>query len=160
MLFARPRIPQIVFQDTENFTVYSSTQNLPAVLNDPRYNKRQADFFTRTWGEEFASHSVPPLTLLRQIPFVYFEDYLKKIDMVWKNFCIIYVPVFFLNQFDLNVLFLQYYLHVHVLCICNKYVKSKRVKSKSIICISLTEVKDSPQAEENLRGQLYHSSAW
>ncbi|KAK3733355.1 hypothetical protein QZH41_013684 [Actinostola sp. cb2023] len=83
-LFARPRIPPIVFKNEEKFTVYSATQNLPAVLNDPRYNKRHADFFTRTWGEEFAPHSVPPLTLLPSIPFRYFEDYLKKIDMRCK----------------------------------------------------------------------------
>ncbi|XP_031550116.1 vacuolar protein sorting-associated protein 54-like [Actinia tenebrosa] len=82
--FARPRIPPIVFKDTDNFTVYSSTQNLPAVLNDPRYNKRHADLFTRTWGEEFVPHPVPPLTLLHSVPFAYFEDYLKRIEMRLK----------------------------------------------------------------------------
>ncbi|XP_048586401.1 vacuolar protein sorting-associated protein 54 [Nematostella vectensis] len=80
-LYARPRFPAITFTEADNFTVFSSTQNLQAVLNDPKYHKKQADFFTRTWGEEFVPHSVPPLTLLHAVPMGYYDEYLKKIEM-------------------------------------------------------------------------------
>lgn len=88
LLYARPRIPPIVFKDEDKFTVYSATQNMPAVLNDPR--KRHADFFTMTWGEDFVPHSVPPLTLLLAVPMPYFDDYKKKTDMVRMTFYLLY----------------------------------------------------------------------
>lgn len=40
------------------WTVHRSAQNLPAVLNDPRRSRREADFFTRTWGDHFTE--APP----------------------------------------------------------------------------------------------------
>jgi len=81
-LYPRPRLPPISFPNASAFTVYSSTQNLPAVLNDPRLLKRQTDFFTKTWGEDFIPQEVPPLTLLPKIPTIYFDDYLKKTEFV------------------------------------------------------------------------------
>lgn len=35
-----------------SWSVYDCTQNLPALLNDPR-RRRGNDFFTRTWGDTF-----------------------------------------------------------------------------------------------------------
>ena len=84
-LYPRPRLPPISFLNASSFTVYSSTQNLPAILNDPRLLKRQTDFFTKTWGEDFISQDVPPLTLLPNIPKASFDDYLKKTEFV-SNF--------------------------------------------------------------------------
>ena len=81
-LYPRPRLPPISFPGASSFTVYSSTQNLPAILNDPRLLKRQTDFFIRTWGDDFIPQEVPPLTLLPSVPKIYFDDYLKKIDFV------------------------------------------------------------------------------
>ena len=81
-LYPRPRLPPISFPNASSFTVYSSTQNLPAILNDPRLLKRQTDFFTKTWGEDFVPQEVPSLTLLPNIPKIYFDDYLKKIEFV------------------------------------------------------------------------------
>lgn len=40
------------------WTLHRSAQNLPAVLNDPRRSRREADFFTRTWGDHFTD--APP----------------------------------------------------------------------------------------------------
>ncbi|KAK8774576.1 hypothetical protein V5799_010888 [Amblyomma americanum] len=40
------------------WTLHRSAQNLPAVLNDPRRSRREADFFTRTWGDHFTE--APP----------------------------------------------------------------------------------------------------
>ncbi|KAJ7371032.1 Vacuolar protein sorting-associated protein 54 [Desmophyllum pertusum] len=79
-LYPRPRLPPISFPNANAFTVYSSTQNLPAILNDPRLLKRQTDFFTKAWGEDFVPQEVPPLTLLPRIPTIYFDDYLKKTE--------------------------------------------------------------------------------
>lgn len=83
-LYPRPRLPPISFPNASAFTVYSSTQNLPAILNDPRLLKRQTDFFTKTWGEDFVPQEVPSLTLLPNIPKIYFDDYLKKIEFRLK----------------------------------------------------------------------------
>lgn len=58
------------------WTVHRSAQNLPAVLNDPRRSRREADFFTRTWGDHFAdapSGDGPAALVTRQL----FEPYLS-----------------------------------------------------------------------------------
>ena len=81
-LYPRPRLPPISFPNASAYTVYSSTQNLPAILNDPRLLKRQTDFFTKAWGEDFIPQEVPPLTLLPKIPTIYFDEYLKKTEFV------------------------------------------------------------------------------
>ncbi|KAK2560887.1 Vacuolar protein sorting-associated protein 54 [Acropora cervicornis] len=83
-LYPRPRLPPISFPNASSFTVYSSTQNLPAILNDPRLLKRQTDFFTKAWGEDFTPQEVPSLTLLPKIPRIYFDDYLKKTEFRLK----------------------------------------------------------------------------
>lgn len=55
-------------------------QNLTAVLSDPRAKGRQADFFTKQWGETFIPTSVTPLPLLGCVPRIYFEDFIKKYE--------------------------------------------------------------------------------
>ena len=74
-------MPPISFKE-ENWTFFSSTQNLAAVLNDPNERKRSSDFFTKTWGAEFEPCDVPPLTLLQAVPKHYFKDYVRKIEFV------------------------------------------------------------------------------
>lgn len=98
-LYPRPRLPPISFPNASAFTVYSSTQNLPAVLNDPRLLKRQTDFFTKTWGEDFIPQEAPPLTLLPKIPTIYFDDYLKKTEFVSNPFQIM---VYWENMYHLT----------------------------------------------------------
>lgn len=74
-------MPPISFKE-ENWTFFSSTQNLAAALNDPSERKRASDFFTKTWGAEFEPCEVPPLTLLQAVPNRYFNDYVRKIQHV------------------------------------------------------------------------------
>lgn len=57
------------------------SQNLSAVLNDPRKPTRQSDFFTKEWGEDFVPQSVVPLTLLPITPRSFFTDHLKKYEI-------------------------------------------------------------------------------
>lgn len=78
------QLPPISFKE-ENWTFFSSTQNLAAVLNDPNEGKRSKEFFTRTWGAEFEPCEVPPLTLLQAVPKHYFSDYIRKIKFRIKN---------------------------------------------------------------------------
>lgn len=95
-LYPRPRLPPISFPNASSFTVYSSTQNLPAILNDPRLLKRQTDFFTKAWGEDFTPQEVPSLTLLPKIPRIYFDDYLKKTEFVSLTWVILVFSTFIL----------------------------------------------------------------
>ncbi|XP_071962445.1 vacuolar protein sorting-associated protein 54-like [Antedon mediterranea] len=70
--------PSIV-SDQHKWTVYSSSVNLPAVLNDPRKSRREHDFFTKTWGEGFIENTViPPSPHLQIITKANFEKYLNK----------------------------------------------------------------------------------
>ena len=57
-------------------------QNLSAVLNDPRRNVREIDFFIRVWGESFVPHAVVLLTLLPNTPKSYFDEHWKKYEFV------------------------------------------------------------------------------
>lgn len=65
--------------DKTGWTCYPC-QNLTAVLNDPRLRTRQADFFTKQWGETFVPHPVTSLPLLGTVPKSYFEDFCKKFE--------------------------------------------------------------------------------
>ena len=75
------QMPPISFKE-ENWTFFSFTQNLAAVLNDPNERKRSKEFFTKTWGAEFEPCEVPPLTLLQAVPKHYFSDYIRKFQFV------------------------------------------------------------------------------
>src|SRR5687768_10912764 len=84
-----------------NWSVFSCSQNLPAILNDPKRGKQvwsnthghllsqlfhlfdlqlQKDFFTKTWGESFVEQTViPPSPLLEEVSNSYFAAYYKKL---------------------------------------------------------------------------------
>ena len=71
-----------VVQDQYKWTLYQSQVNLPAALNDPRLNRRETDFFTKTWGELFDKTHVDPSTHLPHITHDHFKKYLRKISLV------------------------------------------------------------------------------
>lgn len=65
---------------TSAWNIYSASQNLPAVLNDPSKGK-QKDLFTKTWGDHFVEvHNVPTPSYLPEISIHHFDNYLKKIS--------------------------------------------------------------------------------
>ncbi|XP_067260144.1 vacuolar protein sorting-associated protein 54 isoform X3 [Chanodichthys erythropterus] len=82
-----------VVADQHRWTVYNSKVNLPAALNDPRLAKRESDFFTKTWGLDFAETDVMPSFYLPNITREHFSSYLQetaqreKIHERCKNVC-------------------------------------------------------------------------
>lgn len=66
----------------DRWTVYSSKVNLPAALNDPRLAKRESDFFTKTWGLDFAETEVMPSFYLPNITREHFGPYLQEMAQV------------------------------------------------------------------------------
>lgn len=61
------------------WTIYSASQNLPAVLNDPRKGK-QSNFLTKTWGDAFIERvDIPKSPYLPDINIHHFDNYMKKI---------------------------------------------------------------------------------
>ncbi|XP_054634220.1 vacuolar protein sorting-associated protein 54 isoform X2 [Dunckerocampus dactyliophorus] len=66
-----------VVAEHDPWTVYSSKVNLPAALNDPRLAKREVDFFTKTWGLDFAETEVMPSFYLANITREHFTSYLQ-----------------------------------------------------------------------------------
>uniref|UniRef100_A0A665URH3 Vacuolar protein sorting-associated protein 54 n=1 Tax=Echeneis naucrates TaxID=173247 RepID=A0A665URH3_ECHNA len=67
-----------VVAEHDRWTVYSSKVNLPAALNDPRLAKRESDFFTKTWGLDFAETEVMPSFYLPNISREDFGPYLQE----------------------------------------------------------------------------------
>ncbi|KAM4612189.1 vacuolar protein sorting-associated protein 54 isoform 2-T2 [Polymixia lowei] len=67
-----------VVAEHERWTVYSSKVNLPAALNDPRLAKRESDFFTKSWGLDFAETEVMPSFYLPNITREHFGPYLQE----------------------------------------------------------------------------------
>uniref|UniRef100_A0A8C7H4S4 Vacuolar protein sorting-associated protein 54 n=1 Tax=Oncorhynchus kisutch TaxID=8019 RepID=A0A8C7H4S4_ONCKI len=82
-----------VVADQHRWTVYNSKVNLPAALNDPRLAKRESDFFTKSWGLDFAETEVMPSFYLPNITKEHFGPYLQetaqreKIHERCKNIC-------------------------------------------------------------------------
>lgn len=75
-------IPSVV-HDQHRWTVFDSKVNLPAALNDPLRVKRETDFFTKTWGQEFYENLyVPESRYLPDIDRKYFEKYKHRISKV------------------------------------------------------------------------------
>lgn len=70
-----------VVAEHDRWTVYSSKVNLPAALNDPRLAKRESDFFTKTWGLDFAESEVLPSSL-PSITREHFGPYLQETAQV------------------------------------------------------------------------------
>ena len=69
-------------ESSSSWSVYSSTQNLPAVLNDPNRGK-QSNFLTKTWGDSFVEKvEIPKSPFLPEVTMQHFESYLKKIARV------------------------------------------------------------------------------
>ncbi|KAK4307536.1 hypothetical protein Pmani_020683 [Petrolisthes manimaculis] len=59
--------------------VFSSTQNIPSVLNDPRKGMKR-DFFTKTWGETFVEvRDIPPHVALPQVTTKHVESYVRRL---------------------------------------------------------------------------------
>uniref|UniRef100_A0A3Q1BWH3 Vacuolar protein sorting-associated protein 54 n=1 Tax=Amphiprion ocellaris TaxID=80972 RepID=A0A3Q1BWH3_AMPOC len=67
-----------VVAEHDRWTVLSSKVNLPAALNDPRLAKRESDFFTKTWGLDFAETEVMPSFYLPNITREDFGPYLQE----------------------------------------------------------------------------------
>ncbi|XP_065066741.1 vacuolar protein sorting-associated protein 54-like isoform X1 [Rhopilema esculentum] len=78
-MIAKPKIPKFKVDDVKTWTKYSS-QNLSSALNDPRRHGRHIYLFTQLWGESFVPQEVVPLTLLPNIPKVYFDGYIKRME--------------------------------------------------------------------------------
>ncbi|KAG7177534.1 Vacuolar protein sorting-associated protein 54-like 1 [Homarus americanus] len=63
----------------EKWGVFSSTQNVPSVLNDPRKGIRR-DFFTKTWGESFVEvKEIPAHVALPQVTIKHVESYVRRL---------------------------------------------------------------------------------
>ncbi|KAG6464728.1 vacuolar protein sorting-associated protein 54 [Manduca sexta] len=72
---------------TDDWTFYSSSQNLPAVLNDPNRGK-QSHFFTKTWGDSFIEKvEIYPSPYLPDISLAHFETYCKKFSKKYRRHC-------------------------------------------------------------------------
>lgn len=68
--------------EASTWTIYSASQNLPAVLNDPTKGK-QGNFLTKTWGDSFVEKTdIPKSPLLPEVTMQHFDAYLKKVSRV------------------------------------------------------------------------------
>lgn len=77
---------------SSSWSVYSASQNLPAVLNDPNKGK-QSNFLTKTWGDSFIEKvEIPKCSHLPEITMQHLESYLKKIGKV--SFAVYYTFYF------------------------------------------------------------------
>lgn len=80
-------------ESSSQWTVFSASQNLAAVLNDPNRGK-QRDIFTKLWGVDFIEKSlsdIPNHPYLPEINHTHFENYLRKISKVPQNFYLIFI---------------------------------------------------------------------
>ncbi|XP_073409859.1 vacuolar protein sorting-associated protein 54 [Dendrobates tinctorius] len=74
-----------VVADQHKWTIYHSKVNLPAALNDPRLAKRESDFFTKTWGQDFVEVDVLPSSYLRPINKEHFSSYSQQTSLRERN---------------------------------------------------------------------------
>ncbi|KAM3931499.1 vacuolar protein sorting-associated protein 54 [Leptodactylus fuscus] len=74
-----------VVADQHKWTIYHSKVNLPAALNDPRLAKRESDFFTKTWGQDFVETDVLPSPYLQPINKDHFSSYIQQTSLREKN---------------------------------------------------------------------------
>lgn len=69
----------------EQWSVFTSAQNLPAVLNDPSRGK-QNNFFTKKWGDSFIEKTnINTSSVLPEIEWNHFEVYMKKIGKRYRR---------------------------------------------------------------------------
>ncbi|XP_014669126.1 PREDICTED: vacuolar protein sorting-associated protein 54-like [Priapulus caudatus] len=78
-------VPNIV--SANRWSVYSSSQNLPAALNDPNKSRSEAMvFFTRTWGTVFIDRvDIAASPYLDDITRTDFEDYMQKTSVRYRR---------------------------------------------------------------------------
>lgn len=74
-----------VVADQHKWTIYHSKVNLPAALNDPRLAKRESDFFTKTWGQDFVETDILPSPYLQPINKEHFSSYVQQTSLREKN---------------------------------------------------------------------------
>ncbi|XP_018324778.1 vacuolar protein sorting-associated protein 54 [Agrilus planipennis] len=69
----------------EQWSMFSASQNLPAVLNDPNKGK-QSNFFTRTWGDNFVESANPGKSpFLPEVGYAHFESFLRKYSRRYRR---------------------------------------------------------------------------
>ncbi|XP_022906084.2 vacuolar protein sorting-associated protein 54 [Onthophagus taurus] len=69
----------------DQWSLYSASQNLPAVLNDPNRGK-QSNFFVKTWGDSFVEKvGIEKSPFLPEITYAHFDTYLKKIGKRFRR---------------------------------------------------------------------------
>ncbi|XP_018411152.1 PREDICTED: vacuolar protein sorting-associated protein 54 isoform X2 [Nanorana parkeri] len=78
-----PKEPTV--SDQHKWTIYHSKVNLPAALNDPRLAKRESDFFTKTWGQDFVETEVLPASYLPLITKENFSSYVQQTSLREKS---------------------------------------------------------------------------
>ena len=71
-----PSVEEVSKKEEPKWTVYSSSQNLAAALNDPM--GREPDLFTKTWGSYFVPNASLPSTNIPSIELADFLRYLKE----------------------------------------------------------------------------------
>ena len=71
-----PSVEEVAKKEEPKWTVYSSSQNLAAALNDPM--GREPDLFTRTWGSYFVPNASLPPSNIPSIELADFLRYLKE----------------------------------------------------------------------------------
>lgn len=70
---------------TEEWSVFLSAQNLPAVLNDPHRGK-QSNIFTKKWGDSFVEKvHIPASPFLPDITYDHLDSYMKHIGKRYRR---------------------------------------------------------------------------
>lgn len=71
--------------EDEQWSLFTASQHLPAVLTDPNRGK-QSNFFTKTWGDTFVEKTVIEKSpFLPDITYAHFENYLRKYGKRYKR---------------------------------------------------------------------------
>ncbi|XP_076464051.1 vacuolar protein sorting-associated protein 54-like isoform X2 [Babylonia areolata] len=76
--------PNIV-QDQYKWTIHNASVNLPALLNDPRLVRRETDFFTKTWGQNFEKGEVLPSPFIPDVEPEHFEKYMRRVALRYRK---------------------------------------------------------------------------
>lgn len=76
--------PNIV-QDQYKWTIHNASVNLPALLNDPRLVRRETDFFTKTWGQNFEKVDIIPSPYIPEIDAEHFEKYMRRVATRYRK---------------------------------------------------------------------------
>lgn len=73
--------PNLISDSLQSWNVYSSSQNLASVLNDPSVPRSHSDtIFTKDWGNHFVDNqTIVPNPFYPTITHSHFEQYVKKV---------------------------------------------------------------------------------